>query len=137
MSPRDCTIAQAHPDARGRPCIGNGIHTGAAVQGVRAAVAFQDVVPVITGQCIRVLTAANLLNPPNPVSCRISAGTFTGAQVHCHARYRFRIGNGIHAFAAIQDVSAGATNEQVVTLAAIQIVITGSAYQPVISLIAI
>ena len=119
------TGTQVHPDAHGRPfiarsCVRNGINAGATVQGVRTGAALNDVVCVIAGQRVCVLTADNVLKPPETVPCRMPAGTFAGAQIHCDARGRPRIENSINAGAAVQGVCTLPAIDDVVPVIASQ-----------------
>ena len=82
MPSGDLISTQVHRDACVRPGIGNGILTVAAVQGVRAVVAFDDVVAVITGQGVRVRAADNVLETPDTVPCCMPSGDLISTQVH-------------------------------------------------------
>ena len=101
------------------------VRAGAAIQGVSAVTTSQRIVPhttvqgiitVVTLQSVRIGAACNTFNPPNPVSCCMTAGAFTGTQVYRDACSRSCIGDGIITIAAIQGICAGATSQPVITI---------------------
>ena len=128
------TRAQVHrhthlPQPPGaRSCVRNGIYASATVQGVPAIAALDDVVAVITGQCIRFLAADNMLKSADAIPGRITAGDFTGQQVHRDAPINCaRVGKGIGAGATVQGVRAASTFDDVVAIITDQCVRVGTA----------
>ena len=136
------TSAQVHRNARVRPGIGDRILAVATVQGVCAGTTIQPVIAgvardgvavVITGQCVRVRTAGNVLETPDTIPRCVPAGDLIGTQVHRDALDRPFIGNGILAAATVQGIGAGAAVQSVITVTAVQGVRAVAASQPVIA----